>query len=143
MCPEAPTFVEAPTPHADRLRYVADDTVSYATVNGQQLAYLRMKCGLGTYHQVASTRQLGSMVIEKCVLHLKRRSARCRAGSRNPDSSAAPTASGHSSGSRRWPIDGVLCLRSLGVTNGSPESVPKTTRLVTIGINIFRGKSDR
>ena len=71
MCPEAPTFVEAPTPHADRLRYVADDTVSYATVNGQQLAYLRMKCGLGTYHQVASTRQLGSMVIEKCVFALK------------------------------------------------------------------------
>ena len=71
MCPEAPTFVEAPTPHADRLRYVADDTVSYATVNGQQLAYLQMKCGLGTYRQVASTRQLGSMVIEKCVFELK------------------------------------------------------------------------
>ena len=66
-----------------------------------------------------------------------------RAGRRNPDSSAAPTASGQPSGSRRWPIDGVLCLRSLGVTNGSPESVPKNTRLVIIGINIFRGKSDR
>ena len=30
MCPEEPTFVEAPTPHADRLRHVADDTVSYS-----------------------------------------------------------------------------------------------------------------
>ena len=42
------------------------------------MAYLRTKCGLGTYHQVASTRRLGSMVIEKCVLHFKRRSARWR-----------------------------------------------------------------
>jgi len=48
MCPEAPIFVEAPTPHADRLRYAADDTVSYATLNEQQVAYLRTKCGLGT-----------------------------------------------------------------------------------------------
>ena len=48
MRPGAPTFVEAPTPHADRLRYAADDTVSYATLNEQQVAYLRTKCGLGT-----------------------------------------------------------------------------------------------
>ena len=71
-------------------------------------------------------------------LHLKRGSVRCRAGSRNPDSSAAPTASGQPSGPCRWPIDGVLCLRRLRVTNGSPESVPKNTRLVIIRINIFR-----
>ena len=124
MCPEAPTFVEAPTPHADRLRYVADDTVSYATVNGQQLAYLRMKCGLGTYHQVASTRQLGSMVIEKCVFALKtsqravpRREQKPRLFGRSHGLRAA-------SGPCRWPLDGVLCLRRLRVTNGSPESVP-------------------
>ena len=66
-----------------------------------------------------------------------------RAGRKTTDSSAAPTAPGQSPGPCRWPLDAGLCLRRLRVTNGSPESVPKNTRLVIIRINIFRGKSDR
>ena len=63
-----------------------------------------------------------------------------RAGRKTTDSSAAPTAPGQSPGPCRWPLDAGLCLRRLRVTNGSPESVPKNTRLVIIRINIFRSR---
>ena len=66
-----------------------------------------------------------------------------RAGRKTPDSSAAPTAPGQSPGPCRWPLDAGLCLRRLRVTNGSPESVPKNTRLVIIRINIFRSRRAR
>ena len=93
MCPEVPTSLRPQ--HLMPTGYVADDTVSYATVNGQQLAYLRMKCALGTYHQVASTRQLGSMVIEKCVFALKtvKRRSGAASGAETPTRPSSQAAS--------------------------------------------------
>ena len=142
--PGGETRRAAPACDSRRVLHLDDVAARRSMACRRELTYPRTKFDLGTYpsgYRDSSIRLHGNRKVCFCPYTV----AACggvvgRAGRKTPDSSAAPTAPGQSPGPCRWPLDAGLCLRRLRVTNGSPESVPKNTRLVIIRINIFRSR---
>ena len=145
--PGGETRRAAPACDSRRVLHLDDVAARRSMACRRELTYPRTKFDLGTYpsgYRDSSIRLHGNRKVCFCPYTVAARGGVVgRAGRKTPDSSAAPTAPGQSPGPCRWPLDAGLCLRRLRVTNGSPESVPKNTRLVIIRINIFRGNSDR
>ena len=68
--PGGETRRAAPACDSRRVLHLDDVAARRSMACRRELMYPRTKFDLGTYHQVTATRQLGSMVIEKCVFAL-------------------------------------------------------------------------